>query len=214
MKLVTANDVLKQASLNVSGVGPTSTMDSVLESVTDIVENLLDCSLEANSRLDVFSYRIPAYRTAFKPFKFYLSSGFVDESTTPLEIRYSNDGSRLAASGEGVVLDSTIYDVDKERGHVTFYQDVTEGYGSISVYYTNGFAVASGVLKGTPSWLRNAAISAAIRMHEAQSVGNRRKDARSVKNELASHVAMLINNHYRRAYEVAYPDRTVVDPAP
>ena len=211
MKIVTPQDVLNRASLNISGTGPTTTIGNILEGVTDIVENMLDCSLLANTRLDVFSYKINAARRTFAPFKFYLSSGFLDTTTQPVVVRYSTDGTMLATSGEGSVLDPSLYVVDEVRGHVEFYQDITEGYGGISIYYANGFVGDSGVFQGTPSWLRNAAISAAIRMTEAHSVGTRRKDAVAVKNELATHVAMTINNHYRRAYDVTYPMRTVID---
>ena len=211
MRLVTPQEVLDRASLNVSGTGPTTTVGNVLEGVTDIVENLLDCSLLTNTRLDVFSYSIPKFRSAFAPFKFYLSSGFLDATIQPVEIRYSIDGSMLTASGEGSVLDPSIYVVDEKRGHVEFFQDITEGSGGISIYYGNGFAAKDGIFQGIPSWLKNAAISVAIRMTEAHSVGSRRKDAVAVKNELATHVAMQINNHYRRAYDVKYSMRTVVD---
>lgn len=210
MKLATAQEVADRASTSISGSGPTTTIDSALEAVTGIVENLLDCSLARNTRLDIFTYKIPAYRGAFAPFKFYLSSGFLDATVQAVEVRYSNDGSRLGASGEGEILDSTIYDVDADKGHITFYQDVTQGYGSVSVFYGNGFEVKDGMVIGIPDWMKDAAISATIRMVEAHSTLSKKKDARAIKNELASHVAMQINNHYRRAYEVNYPVRTVI----
>lgn len=210
MKLVSANEVLRRASLQIAGTGSTATAESVLDAVTEIVQNLLDTSLALNTRLDVFSYSIPRSRTQFAPYSLYLSSAFLDAAT--FEIRASTDGSRLSASGEGSVVATTAYEVDYTKGRVTFYEDMTEGFGSLSIYYSNGFTLTDGLLEGTPEWMKEAAISAAIRMLEAQTLTKKKTDARQNKNELATHISMLINSHYRRGYDLIIPMRTVVDP--
>lgn len=210
MKLATAQEVLDRASLNISGVGPTATINSVLEAVTVIVENLLDTPLQDNTRLDIYSYSIPEYRKVFKPVRFYLTQAF-HSNTQAMEVRTSLTGDILKAAGEGTVLAAEKYDVDETKGIVTLFEDPPEGYGSISFHYSGGFTTSADLITGIPSWMKEAAISSSIRMYEAHSVGTRRKDQRqrAIKNELASHVAMLINNHYRRTSDVFYPYKTV-----
>lgn len=211
MKLATAQDVLERGSISISGTGPTSTIASVLEAVTVIVENLLDTSLTDNTRLDVFDYQIPKYRSSFQPVRFYLSQAFHSD-TQAMEARViDSDGARLTTSGQGILLDPTSYFVDPVKGYVTLLEDVDVGYGVLSFYYSGGFASESGLIKNVPDWMKEAAISSTIRMYHAQSLTRTRKDAMVPTNELATHVSLALNSHYRRVSDVKYPVMTVVD---
>lgn len=211
MKLATAQDVLERGSISISGTGPTSTISSVLEAVTVIIENLLDTPLIENTRLDVFDYQIPKYRNSFQPVRFYLTQAF-HSGTQPMEARViASDGIRLTAAGQGTVLDPSSYLVDPIKGYVTLLQDVDVGNGVLSFYYSGGFVAAADILSGVPAWMKEAAISSTIRMYHAQSLTRTRKDAKVPTNELATHVSLALNSHYRRVSDVKYPVMTVVD---
>lgn len=213
MKLATSKDVLDRASVSISGTGPTAAMLSTLDAVSVIVENLLDTPLAASVRLDVFNYQIPRYRVKFTPIKFYLSQAFMDSGAQALEVRYSDTTyAQLTASGQGTVLDATNYIVDETKGIVTLLTDPPEGYRTISFYYGAGFASSNGLYQAVPDWLKEAAIATAVRGYETWSVARSKRDRAVPKNELSAHMAMIINNHYRRQYDALYPEQTVVDP--
>lgn len=213
MRLVNSKDVLDRASVSISGTGPTAAMLSTLDAVSVIVENLLDTPLAASVRLDIFNYEIPRYRVKFKPLKFYLSQAFMDSGAQALEVRYADTtNTQLTASGQGTVLDPKYYIVDETRGIVTLLTDPPEGYRSVSFYYGAGFASADGMYSDTPEWLKEAAIATAVRGYETWTVTRSKKDRSIPRDELSTHMAMLINNHYRRDYDCLYSELTVVDP--
>lgn len=195
-------------------------MESALKASTSVIENLLGTPLSETERYDWFTYKPSRFsQGAFDPLKFLLTQGFVQQdagfslyqsTSTPSISSLVYSPVLTDLSNAEALVEGTDYFVDYEAGDFTLLAGVSQGPGALMARYTAGFpSDGSGVLKGPPTWLEEAAKAAAIRWSRAMQSKFNAKQRVDMTPEIASIFRFHLNERIRTHYGV-HPLRTQV----
>jgi len=205
MKLATAQDVYDRMSSSGAAAGGTTTANSVLEAATPIIENILGSPLESAERIDFFDFDPSVFDTpTLAGSKFYLTQMFVDGN---VKVYLSPDGAPLS-SVTGLTPLAEGVSTFAQLGEVLLASEsVYVGPSTIAMKYSAGFSDAS---PDIPTWLKEAAISSAVRVMHSQTIAHNKKDVPDMSVELHRIVYQQINNRIRPRYFGYYPAQTMV----
>ena len=203
MKLAKEEDVI--ARLNLGGtltVSNPQAVSSALEAATSLVESILRTSLKEATRIDFFDYSGSKYGT-FHPFSIYTTQGYL--SGKP-KVYYSKDGKPIISLSEAALVDSSSYVVDNVKGKITLLEEPPYiGNSVIAVKYSAGFSDQS---SDVPSYIKEAAISAAVYILHTQSVAHGKKDKVNMSKPLSAIVYNTLNEYIFTPYDGFGPVRS------
>jgi hypothetical protein len=205
MKLATAQEVLARLAAQTGLTGFVASADSALNAATPIIENILGTPLEAAERIDFYDFLPGTYgETSLQQARFYLTQMFVDG---PISVYVSADGTPLN-SVAGLTPVAEGLQLFAQPGEFLFTSSaVYSGRSQIAVKYAAGFSDAS---PDIPSWLKEAAISSAIRAMHSQALVHNKKDVRDMSVELHRIAYQQLNNRVRTRYDGIHPSSTMV----
>lgn len=169
MKLATIQDVLDRMNLSGNLVNNPTAIASALDGATTLVESILQTSLAASEQIDYFSVSYSSYSIPSR-FMFWLKKGFVKNVSG---FYTSTDGSRLGDVSGLTPVDSVNYTVSEDIGQVVATNYLLRGECNVAIQYTSGFSDND---VSIPSDLKEAAISAAVYIVNAQSIIHGKKD--------------------------------------
>lgn len=152
-------------------------------------------------------------------FQLSLNNGFIDEDTTPVEVKVAESIPALAAA---TALDPDFFKVDKNKGLVTIFigdeNPYPRGY-YMSVTYDHGFAAAEDteyqhaityVFEGIPQWLQDVALSYSVEIYRLQKEWDKQPEklvkatAPTTKQSLKRYIEVMVTNHLR-FFPYAFP---------
>lgn len=204
MKLATADDVFDRMNLTGTvGTSNTTTIDSALEGATSIIESVLGTAIAETQRCDYFNYKRSKF-DLFSPFTLWLTQRFVIGS---VDIRVSSDGTRISDFNAAEQLSEDSYCLDPSTGKLEVLEDVYQGYYTIAVQYTAGFTEGS---PDIPTWLKEAAISAAVVIQHTQAVSHGKKDQEKAGKPMNGILYSLLNEYIITQYGGFQPARSIV----
>lgn len=205
MKLATAAEVL--ARVNVSNTvagGSTDAVESSLEAASILVASILQTPLEIAERVDWFDYTPSKYQGTFGTLSLKLHQRFVTEEK--VKVYYSKDGTVAQATTDLLALD-TDFSVNRVSGIVELYKEPIKGIKTVAVKYEAGF---DNLDTCVPSWMKEAAISAALHVHHAHKIGHDSKDQPSMAKVMAGILYTQLNHYIVVNYESHSPTDSVV----
>lgn len=204
MKLATAEDVKARMGSSANSNVLTSA-DSVLEAATVQLENIIGSSFARATRIDWFSYKPGRYAKTFNEISLQLTQSFVE---TVSGVYLSTDGLPVEQSDiAGMTpVDSQYFSTFEERGTISLRTVPKPGIATIAVEYVAGFEDNE---TNIPAWLKEAAISASVRILHTQSVGHQKKDILSISGALYNLLYSMVNEHIRPRSIGLHPYNTV-----
>lgn len=209
MKLVSPSKVIARMNVGRSvGANTSDVIESSLDGVTPMMESVLGTSLLFTKRTDYFGHQRSIY-TDYKPVTLKLAQMFVVEKTVKVYLsRTGNPITDITDTTQVLTLSAgTEYLVDALKGEVVVFSTIPRGYRTVIVTYTAGFDSEG---EDIPSWLQEAAISAAVRIHHAQAVAHNKKDTRDMSRELNSIMLAQVEQYIYSGLDVTYHDMSIV----
>jgi hypothetical protein len=158
------------------------------------VESLLRTSLQETERVDYFDYVPSTYSTGTNSVVLTLTQRYLSAapkvyvSGTSLAVTLVTDN--LLASDE--------FSYSAERGSVLLLTPPPAGHHTVAVVYSAGFADQSSDI---PSWLKDAAINAAIYIQHTQAISHSKKDIPNVSKVLYNILYSSVNEHIVSLYD-------------
>lgn len=199
MKLATSDKVFARMNLaNSLGSTNTSGVDSALEAATIAIESILRTSLKASNVKDYFDYSLGRYST-FSPFTLWLSQRFVNNNP---KVYFSLDGKKVdIPTSRLLTVDE--YILDPKTGKLVVLSRPTEGYATVLVSYAAGYREGS---RSIPSWLEEAAITAAVATQHTQSVSHSsKKGDKDASRPMYTHLYSVLNEYIITNYSGVGP---------
>jgi hypothetical protein len=204
MKLATSANVTSRMGSNVALGNVATAADSVLEACTHILENIIGTPFESAERIDWFDYRPSLFATDVAVI-LNLTQAFVEGNVT---VYFSTDGNPVLQDfSNAEAVDSGSIDLDQEKGIADVLTVPYEGTSTVAVKYSAGFTEGSADI---PDWLREAVISAAVRMIHSQVIGHNKRDIRDMSPELHRILYMGCSHRIRGRLHGIFPKRTKV----
>lgn len=196
MKLATAAEVLARANVSSTvGASSTATVESALEAATSVVASILQTPVEAAERIDYFDYSPSRYQNSFVPITLKLTQRFVTEDA--VRVYYSTDGLPAPTTSEFQAL-AEDFSVNRERGIIEIYSEPLPGRKTLAVKYTAGFSDGS---TDIPSWMKEAAISAALHVQHAHKITHDTEDQPDMAKVMAGILYTQLNSYITIDYE-------------
>ena len=204
MKLATSSDVVTRMGSSVLAGNISIAADSVLEAATPILENIIGTPFSSSDRIDWFSYNVSSFDTS-EEFVLNLQQAYVDGG---IAVYFSNDGAPVLQdfSNADPVSDASLF-VDTDRGIVTLLSLPMSGTSTVAVKYSAGFSEGSSDI---PSWLKEAAVSAAVRLIHAQTLSHSKDDISQAAPELHRLLQLGTSNYIRPRMNGVFPVRSTV----
>ena len=201
MKLATAAEVLARGNVSSTvAASNTQAVDSALEAATSVVASILQTPIEAAERIDYFDYLPSRYQQYYDPMVLKLTQRFLTDDT--VRVYLSTDGTPATISADYEV-EVTEFSVNRERGILHLFSPPSVGVKTIAVKYAAGFSDGSSDI---PSWMKEAAISAALHVHHAQTIGHNKDDQPDMSKVMAGILYTQLN-HYITVEYGAFPCR-------
>lgn len=209
MRIVRADRLI--ASMGVSpSVAATANAESALEMATSALEALLDTPLSRATRTDF--YNIDCLSRKIYP-TLSLTGGFVDDASVILKSSANSLPLKTAADGE--VITPNDYIIKNKEGLINLLYSTYCGVSALSVTYTSGFAsdiADPDVLIGVPTWMENAAITAAtmvLNSHPSNQANKKSGLTTIMLKQLEALLYRTISPYFRTRVGVLWPTRTV-----
>lgn len=195
MKLATAAEVLARANVsNTVASSSTQAVESALEAATAVVASILQTPIESAERVDYFDYLPSRFQKYYEPLVFKLHQRFVTEDA--LKVYLADDGTVAATTAE-LQTEAANFAIDRTRGTLHLYVEPTRGIKTVAVKYAAGFSEGSSDI---PSWLKEAAISAAVHVHHAQAISHNKDDQPDMSKVLAGILYTQLNHYITVEY--------------
>ena len=202
MLLVSPDDVLVRASMSRTVSGLNDVVASVIEGAGGMVEAMLSASPLHRQITDYFNH-VELNRFG----ALHLSQQFA--RTSPIKI-YTAD-SQIFPPDKGEQSSSTSFHFGEGSATILLPPLAFPRYTRFVVEYEAGFAQDSGgVAIGVPDWLREAVISAALYVLQAQVITHQKSiEQRDYTNILRKHLYALVAPRIRPSMGMNYPDATI-----
>ena len=202
MKLATTTQVLKRASVNPSLSGALSSAETGLDMATVIISNLLETDF---TKLEVTDYYSPKIVGSSKIL--YLSHMFLSREDLVVVSYGVYSGNVLIDEYE--IVDPIYYSVDYDKGLITLDSIPATGKMSLKVTYLSGF---SGETDRTiPSWLTEAAITAAIYVMHTQVAAHGKQDILDISPEYRRMLYIAIQQYIRSRLNCLFAETTITE---
>ena len=207
MRLATEKDVLDRMNLSQMSSPGTNTVSSVrsaLDGATSHIESILRTPIQYSTKIDYFSVGYSGYSGSVG-YDLWLSQRYVQGDVIFYTSPTNNVPIRDIEDAE--VLDPKNYIVNRDMGRITCIINTVTGPGVIAVKYTAGFKESAANI---PSWMRNAAIEAAVAINHTQSISHSKKDHKEAARLQIGALYSTLNEHIVTVYAGYSPDRTDV----
>lgn len=222
MKLASVDEALELAGMKERAGTNTGSTESALELATSRLANSLGTTFEYEERTDYFSAGLINSGSTSKPeYVMNLTKGFVsllDNRSVDVFVA----GSESSESGIGIVkvsdsnvskMSSVRFVTQLQKGRVILYWgDVFAQYRrTVAVRYTSGFkADTSGVAKGVPEQLKQAALMETLRIIRVAPPVKPKVNDRSSKDELGRMSEATYSSMIRSFLRGANPEMSEV----
>jgi len=185
VKLDTVESVLKRVSVNPDLSGAVSSAEAALDAATVLLANMLEATFEYTA---VTEYYSPSDSKLNTSVNLYLSRMLlaVDEKVSIS----ANDG-----TGVFTEVDALTYSVDRIYGIVSLDNLSAVGRRAIQIKYVSGFEGETD--ERIPSWLNEAAITAAVYIMHTQVAAHGKQDILDISPEYRRLVYVMIQQYLR-----------------
>lgn len=204
MKLASTTDVLTRVSVNPELSGAVTSADSALEAATVLLSNMLESEMD---RVEVRDYYSPTSSQVGGSLTLYLSHMFVSEDDV-VEISYGTYSGDIDADTY-TVIDPMYYSIDYTHGLITIDSIPMSGRMSLQVYYSSGFSSESD--STIPSWLNQAAITAAVYVMHTQVAAHGKQDILDISPEYRRMTYAMVQQYMRSRMNCVFATATFTD---
>lgn len=205
MQLAKAQDVVTRMGGSVSQGNTIVAAGSALDAATPFVESIIGTPLAVVTRTDWFSYKPSVYSDSSEVV-LYLTQGYVSDAGVTVYLSDSTS-SVLQDFSNATALDDEYVILNEEDGTVALQYLPYIGTNTVAVRYEAGFSSRSSSI---PEWMRQAAITACVRVLHSQKLGHKKDDTLTAAPELHRALyAQCIEYARPRAFGLA-PSRSKV----
>ncbi len=202
MRLAAPKDVLDTLNIQVSA-GTLSASGAALDNTFYRLATSLETDLVSGSWVNFFSVN-----SVYYPFKIRLSCSYITEDS--VEVRVNSSGFSSTDLYSGDILDSSLYDVDYEKGMVSIKSGLVKGVDVLLIKFDAGFTVDSvtKVLKNVPEDLKTAHISLAasyMQINPAMLNKEKAQMARVFIRGYNDQATAIIQNRHRQRHDIEWP---------
>jgi len=185
MKLATVAQVLQRVSINSGLSGAVSSAEAALEAATVIIANMLETTFELTAVTDYYSPSACKVNTSAN---LYLSRMLVarDEAVTM---------GQKADDGSYTDIATSSYSTDNLYGIVSIDDIPSSGRRSVRVKYVSGFDGETD--DRIPSWLNEAAITAAVYVMHTQVAAHGKQDILDISPEYRRMIYVMLQQYLR-----------------
>ena len=201
IQLATIEELAQRTNVSLSS-GESEVFESVLNGATTMMEMVLQTELERTNIVD--SYLI---RETFNPasIRLWTSRQFLKEDT--VQVYVGQHGTRVNRDTMSPLEADSVY-IDLRKGSIEILDFVDVKNTFIEVAYTAGFTTGDPTI---PSWMKEAAISAAVWLHRMQAVRHGKKfDTVALDRELYRIMRAQVSTQLFSQYSGYFPDNSTV----
>jgi len=194
MKLATVAQVLQRVSINAGLSGAVSSAEAALEAATVIIANMLETSFELTAVVDYYS---PGSSKVNTGAKLYLSRMLI-AGDEPVTIGYKSD------DGLYTDIDDATYSIDGVYGIVSLDTIPISGRRALKIKYVSGYESEND--DRIPSWLREAAITAAVYIMHTQVAAHGKQDILDISPEYRRLIYVMVQQYLRPRMNCIFVD--------
>jgi len=194
VKLATVQAVLERVSINPGLSGAVTSSEAALEAATVLLASMLETVLELTEVTDYYS---PGTSAVNSSANLYLSRMLVAKDEI-LTIGYKQDD----GSYTDIAKDS--YSVDPIYGIISLDSIPSSGRKALMVKYVSGFEGETD--DRIPSWLTEAAITAAVYIMHTQVAAHGKQDILDISPEYRRLVYVMIQQYLRPRMNCMFVD--------